>query len=396
MLDAPNPAARPSAPSVGQRLQLTITDLAFGGQGVGRADDFVVFVPFVIAGERVEVEVVEVKKRFAQARLVRVLMPSPDRVEPPCPYFGECGGCQYQHVDYTLQLEVKRKQVADLFARLGGFPHEVVGPVVPCPAPYGYRNRIMVRSQWNKIKRGLDVGFLRHDSRLVVDVEECRIAEPVLNEQLRQVRTHPPHRGGLKVVLRVAPEGWEVPPDAFFQNNFHLLPALVAAVRSFLRDHGARFLVDAYCGVGFFGLETADIVEQFVGIESDQPAIRAARHNAAARARANGEFLAGRTEDLLEEVLAGFPRETTAVLLDPPRVGCQPVCLEILRRARPGQVIYVSCHPATLVRDLNVLCAGNVFELEQVLPLDMFPQTQHVECVADLRCRIGQQGEECT
>jgi tRNA/tmRNA/rRNA uracil-C5-methylase (TrmA/RlmC/RlmD family) len=257
--------------------------------------------------------------------------------------------------------------------------------VVPCPQPYGYRNRIMVRSQWDKFKQGLNVGFIRHDNRLVVDIEECRIAEPVLNEQLREVRAHPPPKGGLKVVLRVAPEDWEVPRDSFFQNNFFLAPRLVEAVRESLRDRGVRHLVDAYCGVGFISVELADSVESFVGVELDAMAIRAARRNAARRGRLNGEFVAGRVEDELPGLLQRFTAAATALILDPPRKGCPAPSLRRVREAGPAQILYVSCHPATLARDLNILCADGVYELVRVVPLDMFPQTQHVECVADLR-----------
>jgi tRNA/tmRNA/rRNA uracil-C5-methylase (TrmA/RlmC/RlmD family) len=380
-------AAAPPQLSPGQHVILHITDVAFGGEGVGRVDDFVVFVPFVLVDEEVEVELVEVKKQFARARLLRVLRPSAARVSPPCRFFGECGGCQYQHIDYPTQLELKRKQVADLFERIGGFSRAVVAPVIPCPQPYGYRNRLMLRSQWNKPEQKLNIGFLRADSRLVVDLDTCAIAEPALNEQIRHVRAHPPPRGGLKVVIRIAPEDWEVPRDSFFQNNFFLLPQLAELVRQRLRDSGARFLVDAYCGVGFFAIETASVMEAFVGVEIDQQAVKAARRNAAARGIRNGEFIEGRAERLWPGILKRFEPATTAILLDPPRTGCPAEGLAALRETLPGQVLYVSCHPATLARDLNVLCADGVFELVSVSPLDMFPQTQHVECVADLRHR---------
>ena len=372
---------------VGRRLVLVISDIAFGGEGVARADEFVVFVPFVIVGEEVEAEVTEVKKRFARARLVQVLKASPRRVAPACRYFGECGGCQYQHLEYAAQLELKRKQIADLFERVGGCSRDVVAPVIPCPQPYGYRNRIMIRSQWDKFKQGLNIGFIRADNRLVVDIDECKIAEPALSAQIKEVRANPPPKGGIKVVLRMMPDGWEVPRDSFFQNNFHLLPKLVEVVRDCLRDSGARCLVDAYCGVGFFSVELADAVESFVGVEVDVQAIQAARRNAAARGRNHGEFLLGRTEELLPGLLQRFDAGRTAVVIDPPRTGCPPESLELLRQTRPAQVIYVSCHPATLARDLKILCAEGVFALQRVTPLDMFPQTQHVECVADLRGR---------
>ena len=370
---------------IGDRLALTIDDIAFGGEGVGRVDDFVVFVPFVLVGEAVEVEINEVKKHFARAKLVRVEKPAAERVEPACRYFGRCGGCQYQHVAYAAQLRLKQKQIADLFERIGKFPPGVVAGVIPCPQPFGYRNRIMIRSQWNKPEQKLNIGFVRWDCGLVEDIEECRIAEPALNEQLRHVRAHPPPRGGLKVVLRTLPEDWEVPPDSFFQNNFFLLPKLVATVRGLVSTGGVRHLVDLYCGVGFFGIELADTVESFVGVEYDQRAIRAAQKNASTRRIINGQFISAKVEDALPQLLKQFSAERTAVLLDPPRKGCLPATLKLLREAAPAQIIYVSCHPATMARDLNILCADGVFELARVQPLDMFPQTQHVECVAELR-----------
>jgi tRNA/tmRNA/rRNA uracil-C5-methylase (TrmA/RlmC/RlmD family) len=369
----------------GEIVELSIVDIAFGGEGVARVEDFVVFVPFVLAGEEVEAEITEVKKRFARAKLVRVTAASPARVAPACRYFGACGGCQYQHMAYETQLQVKHRQITELFRRIGGLAESRIAPVIPCPQPYGYRNRVMIRSQWNKPEQRLNIGFVRWDCGLVEDIDECRIAEPPINEQIRHVRAHPPPKGGIKVVLRIAPDGWEVPPDSFFQNNFHLLPRLVETVRERVRLGGARHLLDLYCGVGFFGIELGDVVESFVGVEYDRLAIEAARRNAEARGRRNGEFVAGRVEEALPELWRRFAPEQTAVVRDPPRKGCQPGLLERLREVRPAQVIYISCHPATMARDLNLLCADGVFELAQVVPLDMFPQTQHVECVADLR-----------
>ena len=381
--------------SPGQIIQLQIQDIAFGGEGVARLDDFVVFVPFVLVGETVEAEITEVKKSFARARLVRVAQASPERVEPACRYFGACGGCQYQHIAYDAQLRIKHKQIADLFQRIGSFRPEVVSRVVPCPQPYDYRNRIMIRSQWNKPAQKLNIGFIRGDCGLVEDIEECKIAEPALNEQIKHVRANPPPKGGIKVVLRISLEGWDVPPDSFFQNNFFLLPKLVETVRNFLYASGTRHLVDLYCGVGFFGIELADAVESFVGVEYDQPAIKAARRNATARGRTNGEFISATVEEALPQLLQRFSPQASTVLLDPPRKGCQPQILQLLRGERPAQIIYVSCHPATMARDLNILCEGGVFELARVVPLDMFPQTQHVECIADVRATgsmVGQPG----
>ena len=380
------------APVLGARLTVTISDIAFGGEGVARVGEFVVFVPFTAVGEEAEVEITELKKRFARARLLRVVTASPERVAPECRYFGDCGGCQYQHLDYAAQLRIKHKQICDLFQRIGGFSDAVITPLIPCPQPYGYRNRIMIRSQWDKFKQGLNIGFIRADNRLVVDIEECKIAEPALNRQIQQVRRNPPPKGGLKVVLRIAPEGWDLPRDSFFQTNFFLLPTLTEVVRTRVKDSGCRFLIDAYCGVGFFSIELAGMVGHFAGVEVDVAAIKAARQNAARRNLANGEFVVGRTEDLLPGMLRRFDPGATTMILDPPRTGCPAEMLQAMRMLRPAQILYVSCHPATLARDLNVLCADNVFKLTKIVPLDMFPQTQHIECVADVRKEAAPDG----
>jgi tRNA/tmRNA/rRNA uracil-C5-methylase (TrmA/RlmC/RlmD family) len=374
-----------AAPSPGARLRVVIEDIAFGGEGVARDGDFVIFIPFVLTGEEVEIEITEVKKNFARARLLSVVKPSASRVQPQCPYFGECGGCQYQHIAYEEQLRLKQKQIRDLFQRIGNFPEALIQPVVRCPREYGYRNRIMIRTQWNKRKQGLEIGFIRHDNNWVVDIDHCPISEPELSEQIRRVRANPPPKGGLKVVLRKYPEGWEVPQDSFFQNNFFLLPKLAEAVREALKGSGSRFLIDLYCGVGFFGIETADLVEAFIGVELDKKAIFAARNNLAHRGISNGQFIIGEADQLLPGALEKFPANQTTVLIDPPRTGCSPQSLRLLKEVQPHQLIYVSCHPATLARDLRILCEEGRFELRQITPFDMFPQTQHVECVADLR-----------
>jgi tRNA/tmRNA/rRNA uracil-C5-methylase (TrmA/RlmC/RlmD family) len=380
-----HPESQPPPPLPGARHRVEIQDIAFGGEGVARLGEFVIFVPFVLKGETVDIEIMEVKKNFARAKLLNVITASPLRAAPRCPYFGECGGCQYQHISYPAQLELKRKQIRDLFQRIGKFPEALIEPVVPCPKEYEYRNRIMIRTQWNKRKQGLEIGFIRHDNNWVIDIDHCPISEPELSLQIKEVRANPPPKGGLKVVLRKYPEGWEVPRDSFFQNNFFLLPALVEAARSALRESKSRFLIDLYCGVGFFGIECAAEVESVLGVEMDKLAILAARNNAARRGLQNVQFVMGEAGELLGEALRKFPPSETTLLIDPPRAGCPPQSLAFLRQVKPAQLIYVSCHPATLARDLRLLCEDGIYALQRVQPFDMFPQTQHVECVAILR-----------
>ena len=192
MDDAVSQSDAPPALNVGDRVELTIYDMAFGGEGVGRIDGFVIFVPFVITGEIVLVEIIEKKKAFARAKPIQVLEASAERVEPRCEHFGTCGGCQYQHMSYEAQLGMKQKQVADLFERIGGFSQDKVAPVIPCPQPFHYRNRILVRSQWNGKAKKLLVGFRKRNSHWVVEIDDCKIAEPALNVQIPEVRANPP------------------------------------------------------------------------------------------------------------------------------------------------------------------------------------------------------------
>ena len=322
-----------------------IDDVAFGGEGVGRLDGFVVFVPLVIEGETVEAEITEVKKSFARANLVKVVESAESRVEPECSYFGDCGGCQYQHIAYEAQLAMKQKQITALFERIGGFSEGKVAPVVACPQPYNYRNRILIRSQWNGKAKKLLVGFRKRNSHWVVEVDECKIAEPALNAQIPEVRNNPPSKGGVKVNLRVAPEDWVVPDHSFFQTNYFMLPRMVEVVRKIFQSSGSDYLIDAYCGVGFLGIELASLAKRYAGVEYDHRAILAARENAAKFGGDNGEFVEGRTEHLLPELLAKFEAGNTTVILDPPRKGCVPTTIGQLREIRPTQIIYVSCHP---------------------------------------------------
>ena len=235
------------------------------------------------------------------------------------------------------------------------------------------------------LAKKLLVGFRKRNSHWVVEIDDCKIAEPALNAQIPEVRANPPKRGGIKVNLRITPEDWIVPDHSFFQTNYFMLPRMVEAVRKVFQSNGSEYLIDTYCGVGFFAIELASLAKRYAGVEYDKGAIKAARENATKFGGDNGEFIEGRTEDLLPGLLAKFDAQNTSVILDPPRRGCAPAALEQLREVRPSQVIYISCHPATLARDLNILCADGVYRLEQVIPIDMFPHTQHVECITDLR-----------
>ena len=374
-----------STPSVGDIIEIGIEDIAYGGEGVGRHRGLAVFVPFVAPGETVRTEITERKPNHARGRLLEVLAPSADRIPSPCPHFTTCGGCRYQHLPYSRQLEIKHRQLVETLRRIGGLADAPVRPVIPSPLTWGYRNRILVRTGWHKQAGRMHVGFLEHDSRRVVDVESCPIADPRINRQLEEIRRQPAEKGGIKYNLRLMPEDWELPEDSFFQINESILPRMVEVMGERLADSGAGRLIDVYCGVGFFCLQLAHLVERFLGIEIDRKAIRAARANAGKRGLRHGEFIASPGEVALPRIIARFAPEHSAVILDPPRKGCDARLVECLLRHPPRQILYVSCHPATLCRDLKVLCSSGRFVLDSVTPLDMFPHTGHLESISDLR-----------
>ena len=386
-MGSPNEPGLPAAPEVGDVVDLLVESLAFGGEGLAHLEGLAVFVPFVVPGESVRTEITERKQRFARGKPLAILTPSPDRIDAPCPYFTQCGGCQYQQIPYSRQPEIKRRQLRELIQRIGGFTDPPIRPAIPSPLPYGYRNRILVRAGYDRRTAQSSLGFLRHEGRGVVDVAHCAIAQPEINRQLQDLRRRPDLKPGTKYNLRQLPEDWSLPPDSFFQINDSLLPAMIATVRQDLQDSGTNILLDVYCGTGFFCIALADQVERFLGIEIDPRAIAAARENARRRGRDNGTFIASRAEVALPRLIAKFTAEDTTVLLDPPRKGCDRKLIDSLLRHRPRQILYISCHPATLARDLKLLCGEQAYDLAGVTPLDLFPQTAHLECVCDLRRR---------
>ena len=219
---------------IGDRLDLTIDDIAFGGEGVGRVDDFVVFVPFVLVGEVSKPKSSRSKSILRGRDCCASSNPRRSASSRPAVTLANAAAASTSTLNTRRSCGSSKSKSRICLNGSENFRPAVVAPVIPCPQPFGYRNRIMIRSQWNKPEQKLNIGFVRWDCGLVEDIEECKIAEPALNEQIRHVRAHPPPRGGLKVVLRTPPENWDVPPDSFFQNNFFLLPKLVETVREFL------------------------------------------------------------------------------------------------------------------------------------------------------------------
>ena len=348
-------------------IRLSVHDVAFGGKGVARHDGKVFFVPFTIPGEKVTARVRRQKKNFAEADLVSVDDPSPDRVTPPCPYFGNCGGCSYQHIAYERQLEIKAAQVEQTLRRVGRLKDVPMRPMVPAPEPFAYRNRIRVHTS------GRAAGFFAQDGHTLVDIEQCAIAAPSVNKALRELRSSGVPDGDYS--LRARGGG-----PYFEQTNPAVTREMLALVHT-LVSRGQALLVDAYCGAGLFAKHLADLFEDVVGIEESAQAIEKARRSL----RPNESYIEGDVSDHLGEILSMHDAARATVLLDPPGIGVAPRVCDLLLAAAPAEIIYVSCNPATLARDIRALSGS--YEVISVTPLDMFPQTAEIEVVVQLALR---------
>ena len=411
----PPPAASSASPGVPNRERSgpgPLPPVENQKSKIENENGWVVMVPFALPGELVRVRVYRNHKNFSEADLLEVLRPSPHRVAPRCVLFGRCGGCQYQHLAHEEQLRWKQRQVAELLEHMAGvvFP---VAPVIGSPREFGYRSKITphFESGNRKAESGkipeMAIGFLRQGARFeIVDVPRCEIATEAINARLGEVRAEVQARAsrgeyqrGATLLLREASGVVTTDFDAtitetvgglklhflardFFQNNPFILPAFADYVRAQAAATGARFLVDAYCGSGLFALSAASAFAQVAGIEISETSVQFARQNAAANGIANAAFQAGDAATIFAGL--ALPPGETVVVIDPPRKGCEESFLQQLFAYGPRAVVYVSCDPATQMRDLrHFLAAG--YALTAVQPFDLFPQTRHLECVITLK-----------
>jgi 23S rRNA (uracil1939-C5)-methyltransferase len=403
-----------------EELALDLEDMAHGGDAVGRHQGKVVFVPFGIPGESVRVAITRDSKRFAHARLLEVLSPSPQRVSPPCPYFGTCGGCQWQHIRYETQLDYKRSIVQAQLQRIAGIGDAAVKATIGMSEPWHYRNH----AQFSVSHDG-QLGFMASGSHRVVPIERCLLMLPLLEEmyealdveltglarltlragigtgdqmivfemdadQLPELEVEIPVScvalwpdgtaitliGSGHIMERLAGHTFRVSASSFFQVNTHQTEQLVSVVSAYLSPSPDDVLVDAYCGVGTFGVALAAQVAQVIGIENNAASSADAQANAADQA--NSTFIEGPAEKVLPTLQN---LESPLVVLDPPRTGLASEALSAVVDLAPARIVYVSCDPATLARDVGKFVASG-YDLHAVQPIDMFPQTYHIECVA--------------
>jgi 23S rRNA (uracil1939-C5)-methyltransferase len=386
------------ASALSSETNLTIEKLVYGGDGLARVDGQVVFIPYVLPGEVVRADVERAKNDLLRGRLREIVTPAASRVEPRCPYYYRCGGCQYQHADYAFQLEQKRDILREVLRRVGKIEFEGEIGVVS-GEPWGYRNRIQLHLQNGAI------GYFEAGSHKLCAIDRCPIASPKLNETIARLGAEAPNYRGLtagvelftneanvqvNVLDRIprsarslfeavgSPEpveyaGFRVSRNSFFQVNRFLVDALVdAACEGLAGEHA----LDLYAGGGLFAKRLSSSFAKVAAVESGWSAFHDLEHNLAGTCVTPEQGTA-------EEFLAGVKETPDAILADPPRIGLGKVAIAELLRLRAYRLALVSCDPATLARDLRALLAGG-YRIERITMLDLFPQTAHLETVLRL------------
>ncbi|HEY8558948.1 MAG TPA: class I SAM-dependent RNA methyltransferase [Pyrinomonadaceae bacterium] len=393
------------SPKSDKTLDVRIEKIVPNGYGLGFADGLTVFVSLAAAGDRLRVKINQRKGKTAFAEIVEVLEPSPARVTPPCIYFGRCGGCDFQQMDYRAQLEAKKNIVRDCLARIGKIDFAGEIDAIGSPRPFGYRSR----AQWHLDTRRRRIGYFRRNSHDVIDVAHCPIITDELQKTLTNLRAEVEWESfwAERVEVEAANAGEEVSiysaelveptreisfqldenryfydAQSFFQGNLFLVDALVETA---LRGARGKFALDLYCGVGLFTLPMARTFERVFGVEASAKSIRAARKNLEHARLETAEFFSAPVGEWLAENEATL-KNVAFILLDPPRAGTEKETIERLLQLRAPEISYVSCEPSTLARDLRLLCA-DAYEIESITALDLFPQTHHVETVVRLKSR---------
>lgn len=386
----------------GAELDVTVERILPGGVGLAHAHGQTVFISLAAPGDLVRVRVETVRARLAFASIVEVLTPSPVRVEPPCPHFGRCGGCDFQQLDYEAQLTAKVEIIRDCLRRVARVEPPAEIPITPSPEQWRYRSR--ARWQHDPVRKHL--GYFERGSHRVRDVAECPVAAPAVQERLTSLRAllgedRLPDDAlefeavagddGVALAPALEPDGereqtrviggerYRFDARCFFQINHALLEPLVAEG---LRDAAGESALDLYSGVGLFTLPLARRFSRVVAVEGNSAANEYARRNLVDAGLSNASVETSAVGDWLGRN-AGRLGHVDFVLLDPPRAGAEPQTVRGIIALSPRHVSYVSCDPATLARDLRLLNEGG-YHVASVRAFDMFPQTHHVETVVHL------------
>jgi 23S rRNA (uracil1939-C5)-methyltransferase len=441
----------------------TFEDLTHDGLGVAKINGFPIFVKNGLPGERAKIKVIKVKKGYGYGRLIELYEQSPDRAEPPCPVYKQCGGCQLQHLSYDGQLRAKQKHVKEVMARIGKLENVIVHPVIGMKDPWRYRNKAQVPV--GEREGGLVAGFYQERSHEIIDMDACLIQQEMNDAVVRTVKkicekyripayNEVTHKGVLRHIMarygaatqevmvvlitrtaelphkkKIVQEIIESVPNvksiiqninpkrtnvimgdetkvlwgaeyiydyigdikfaisarSFYQVNPEQTKVLYEKALAYAQLTGEETVIDAYCGIGTISLFLAKKAKKVYGVEVVPEAIEDAKRNAALNSITNVEFAVGEAEAVIPKWYEQGIR-ADCIVVDPPRKGCDETLLQTIIAMKPKRVVYVSCNPATLARDLRILEDGG-YQTIEVQPVDMFPHTAHVECVSQIVLR---------
>lgn len=439
----------------GSLITLNITDLNSSGEGVGRYRGKVVFVPDTVTGDRALVKLTQLKSKYAKGKLQELLIASEHRIRPRCIVADKCGGCQWQHIDWKYQREVKSQQVAQALKRIGGIENIQIEPIIYAPYALNYRNKAtypLARSVSGQVQ----AGYYRKGTHKLINLNQCPVQDSRLHPLLKEVKQDIQQRGWSiynetncqgelrhlalrigsrtgEILLTLITTDFSLPEiekqaqlwlekypnlvgvclnlnrdrtnvifgretvtvagksylreifagvelhirsDTFFQVNTEAAELLLEEIVKQLKLQGDETIVDAYCGIGTFSLPLARRVKQVIGIESYKTSVEQARQNAVVNQINNAAFYVAKVEEYLSQLAI----KPNIVILDPPRKGCDPSAIATLLSLQPCRIVYISCQPATLARDIKLLCQSGVYRPSTIQPADFFPQTTHVEC----------------
>lgn len=419
-----------------------ITNLAFGGEGILRHENLVIFVPFTAIGDLVVCRITKRKKNFAHAELVELLNPSPERIKPLCPYFGTCGGCQLQHIDYKAQLEHKQQTVVDGLKRIAHLPIESIPPTNPAETQWAYRRHITLTLKTNP-QGTLSAGYIATDHSFL-PITHCPIfttpEDPIINQInafVNQLK-YPPNCEGKATILKhttkaaylisfhfeykpenvtalaqkfmtshpnwagvllKAPGFFQVyglassqlimddlsitfSPEAFIQNHPEQSSKIYRSIYQIAQSVAKGPILDLYCGIGITSLMMARVGYSVVGVESNREAIKLAQLNSKNNRAENVSFIKADVKEILPKLLEQYT--PSLVVINPPRQGLEKEIVKMLIRNSVKDIVYVSCMPATLARDLKEMCPEH-YQVVACQSYDMFPQTAHVETVVHLK-----------
>ena len=391
----------------GEILEVSIEKIIPNGFGLAFAENLTVFVALAVSGDKLRVRINQLKGKTAFAEIVEIIKPSAQRIEPMCAYFGRCGGCDFQQMDYETQLEAKVAILRDCLSRIGKIDFKAI-PIIPSPKPYEYR----ARAAWHIDTRRKKIGYFQRNSHTIIDVENCPILNPELQETLTDLRREIEWESYWAHIVEIeaANSGEDVSiysnelveqveeisflangnryfynASSFFQGNPFLIESLIETAT---KDATGTTALDLYCGVGLFTLPLAEKFAKVIGVEGNEQAVDFARKNIEQARIEHARIFAENVSDWLSDNVKDL-QAIDFVLLDPPRAGTEKETIENLLKIKPKEISYVSCEPATLARDLRILSES--YSIESIVALDLFPQTHHVETVVRLKQKPARQ-----